>query len=94
MRFHILYFIILDLRLTILALSGELFFMPFTTATTPYSPILSQNTKPVATSRRRIRSFLWNLAKIAVPLHRQSEQTTSGRHDKNIKFNNLKFIRL
>ena len=33
---------------------------PFTTATTPYSPILSQNTKPVATTPINIWHFSWN----------------------------------
>ena len=72
MRFHILYFIVLDLRLTILALSGELFFMPFTTATTPYSPILSQNTKPVATTPINIWHFSWNQPKISLSLQCQN----------------------
>ena len=69
-------------------------FLYLATIFTRLAAALSQLSEAVATSRRRIRSFLWNLAKIAVPLHRQSEQTTSERHDKNIKFNNLKFIRL
>ena len=33
----------------------------------------------VATSERRFREFSWNQKKIAVTLHRQSEQTTSER---------------
>jgi hypothetical protein len=65
---NIVSFIALDLRLTILALSGELFFMPFTTATTPYSPILSQNTKPVATTPINIWHFSWNQPKITLSL--------------------------
>jgi len=54
-------------------------FMPFTTLTNPYSPILSQNTKPVATTPGRFRLNFWNQAKVAVPLHRQSDKTSSGR---------------
>ena len=38
MRFHILYFIILDLRLTILALSGELFFYALYDSHNPLFP--------------------------------------------------------
>ena len=40
-----------------------------TTATTPYSPILSQNTKPVATILRIFRLIIWNLPKFVVALH-------------------------
>ena len=36
----------------------------------------------VATSERRFREFSWNQKKIAVTLHRQSEQTTSERQVK------------
>ena len=43
-----------------------------TTATTPYSPILSQNTKPVATTPINIWHFSWNQPKISLPLHRQN----------------------
>ena len=78
---NIVSFIALDLRLTILALSGELFFMPFTTATTPYSPILSQNTKPVATTPINIWHFSWNQPKISLSLQCQSEQTISERQE-------------
>jgi hypothetical protein len=55
--------------------------MPFTTATTPYSPILSQNTKPVATTPINIWHFSWNQPKISLPLQCQSEQTTSERQE-------------
>ena len=42
--------------------------MPFATAATPYSPILSQNTKPVATTPINIWHFSWNQPKISLPL--------------------------
>ena len=46
--------------------------MPFTTATTPYSPILSQNTKPVATTPINIWHFSWNQPKISLSLQCQN----------------------
>ena len=46
--------------------------MPFTTATTPYSPILSQNTKPIATTPINIWHFSWNQPKISLSLQCQN----------------------
>ena len=51
--------------------------MPFTTLTNPYSPILSQNTKPVATTQTRIKLFSWNETKITLSLHQFKFHTYS-----------------
>jgi len=45
----------------------------------PYRPLMSFPSHPVATTRRRFRLNFWNLGRIAVPLHRQSDKTSSGR---------------
>jgi hypothetical protein len=47
-------------------------FWPRVTATTPYSPILSQNTKPVATTPINIWHFSWNQPKISLSLQCQN----------------------
>ena len=45
----------------------------------PSSLLLSFRSHPVATTQRRFRLNFWNLGRIAVPLHRQSDKTSSGR---------------
>ena len=53
------------------------FFMPFTTATIPYSPTLSQITKPVATTPTIIWLISWNQLFFIVPLHQFKFHTFS-----------------
>jgi hypothetical protein len=45
----------------------------------PFRPLMSFRSHPVATTLGRFRLNFWNLAKVAVPLHRQSDKTSSGR---------------
>ena len=45
----------------------------------PYRPLMSFRSHPVATTPGRFRLNFWNQAKVAVPLHRQSDKTSSGR---------------
>ena len=67
------FFIVLDLRLTISARSGGLFFMPFTTLTTPHSLLCRKSPTLVATTSTRIWLISWNQPKIPVPLQQLFE---------------------
>ncbi len=50
----------------------------------PSGLLLSSQSHPVATTQRRFRLNFWNLGRIAVPLHRQSDKTSITIKNKKI----------